>query len=230
MKRLITGLLLAVMGGVIMYGGISYRAYITMQEHVYASWKSRNYVEAAEAMRAFRQSFLFSALDAAPRYRDEFIYRSAWVEAMLGNTDAGLKGFQTLTESPFVGADANFAIGVLSLTPENLQISKDAFWRALMHDPDHYKARVNYELLLREQKRQDEKAKKADADKEEEGDRSKDTDDSKPGDPNSDKGKPKRAQDKEELQRQGRTTDQFRFKDVPGQNQSAVPGPGSIRY
>ena len=230
MKRLITGLVLAVIGGMVVYGGVSYRAYITTQEQVYASWRSRNYVEVAERMRDFKQSFLFAALDVAPRYRDEFTYRLSWVEAALGNDDVALKEFQGLAESPFVGADANFAVGVLSLDPKNLQLSKDAFWRALTQDPDHYKARVNYELLLQAQKRQEGKQKAKEGDKEK-GDQKGDSDQSKPGDPNADQGKPKQSEEKEKSEAgQGRATDQFRFKDLTPKNQSTTAGPGTIRY
>ena len=199
MRRFIIGCVFLIIGGAAVYGGLSYRAYAHFQEKAYDSWKSRNYVEVLGFMNEFGGSSSFRALSFIPSYRDEFLYRRAWIEAAMGNNEQALKQFLALGESRYVGADANFAAGVLSLSHQDLQISKDLFWKALTQDPGHFKARVNFELLLVEKQRQD-----AERDAMEK-DSKKDKGDKKGG--------------------RGRPRDQFNFKDMPG-NESGANGNG----
>ena len=210
MKRLVMGCVLLIICGGTLYGGLSYRAYIRLQEKVYDSWKTNNYIEVLDSLNKFENSLYFRALSIAPRYQDELLYRRAWVEAALGNQEAAAKQFSALGDSLYVGADANFAAGVLSLNSQDLQISKDLFWKALTQNPEHFKARVNLELLLVEKQRQDAERQAMEG---------KD-------------GKDKEGYDdsagKKNRKGRGRPRDQFRFKDVPG-NQSGSSG-GGLQY
>lgn len=200
MKEFIRGFAAFIIGVLLLYGGFSYRGYILFDEAARASWKNGNYLASEKLMNAYEESFGYRGLSFFSRGKDAFLYRKAWVALALGDTERAAKEFLGLANSPSEGADALFAYGVLKLNPNDLSISKDAFQKTLTRAPDHYAARVNLELLLFEQERQDAARKELER-QEKKGDKPKDRD---------------------------RTRDLFRFKDLP--NQESGSDAGGVRY
>ncbi len=200
MRQFIRGLAVLVVGALLFYGGFSYRGYVLFDEAARSSWKNRNYLASEKLMDAYEKSFAYRGLSFFPRGKNAFLYRKAWIALALGDTERAAKEFLALANSPSEGADALFAYGVLKLSPNDLSISKDAFQKVLTRAPDHYAARVNLELVLVEQQRQD-AAREALEQQKKKGDKPQDRD---------------------------RTKDQFRFKDLP--NQESGSDAGGVRY
>jgi len=201
MRHFMKGCIVAILGGLMIYGGWVYITYVAFHEAVIGSWKNRNYLASQKLMDEFERSIAFRGLSLLPRYRDAFWYRKAWLKASAGRFDEAKKIFSSLGNSPHGGADARFAFGVLSLNSQDLSVSKEAFQKALMQDPHHHRARVDLELLLIEKERQDAERSAAED---------------------------KKKNRESEKQGPGRPGDQFRFRDLPGQQSGA--GDKGLQY
>lgn len=208
MKKFSVGVVALLVGGMLIYGGLSYISYSRTQEKVYSSWQNRNYVQAHQIMKDFENSFLFRGISFLPKLRDEFLYRKAWLAVALGNKEEALKQFSGLSSSDIVGDEANFAYGTLSLNPQDLMTSIESYKKALSQNPNNFKARVNLELLLGEKKRQEAMG----------------DGDGKESDKKGDK-----EGDKKKKGGRSRMKDQFRFKDMPDDGSSSAEEPG-LKY